>query len=467
LAAPPALIDHFRTSFSGLHSVFLLIRPSGTSTPPLAGLFVGSPGQDAGDVPDLRFLFDPQELNRAPEPAIAEPAEIRHAAVDAPSPAPRPQPKIEQRAPVPASPQKKTGRGLRIAVLAGILTVIAAGAYLVPKLIFRAAVPPQSVAVATFGTSQRHPETGTLGMKVNIETGGLRITWDQKSPRALAAVHGTLQIRDGQKFRDVSLNQAEIQHGNVIYLPQSDDLDLRLELVASDMTRYTDYIKVVGSAMPESRAFPQSREPVISLPPVSSKSAPTAPRPQNARSRTVARPFTPPHIASRQPVPQPSLPAPPQLTDVERAAHIANPGPLTTSHIASPQPPVSDRPAASAPVTPSSAPINESLRPTAQRAISKVTDPVLRKKTPVNLPSDLRKLAGNMIVMLRVTIDSDGHVLRTQPMGDKAGFKHNIALIVANSVRNWEFRPGEADGKPVRSDFDLQVVIRADGGLRQ
>ena len=64
-----------------------------------------------------------------------------------------------------------------------------------------------------------------------------------------------------------------------------------------------------------------------------------------------------------------------------------------------------------------------------------------------------------MIVVVRITVDQQGRVVDAVPKAEKIAFKSKVAGLVANAVRTWEFSPAELNGKPVRSDFEVQVAI--------
>lgn len=418
-------IEQFRNAFRGRHSVFLSIRP-GRGGAPIAEMYVGSPERGPGETPDLRFLLDPGQLDRQQEPRrqLAEPAGRDLA------------PAAQDLVPPEAS---DPGRSFRLPLMiGGAAVVVAALLYWRPQ---SKPAPVPDVPILTINPAagrNRLEGAAPLGLKVDVLPNALRVTWDRDSGLNQNAVHGTLQIRDGEKFRDISLAKSQLQNGSLLYVSQTDDLDLRLEIITPDMQRYTEFLKVIGAGMPRiARSVPE--DAVLRAPAAPSPKAAAQPPAQIA----AVKEFSPPQARSTLTAAAPGLLTPAPVIEAEKSTSSATlvPAPnLSTPGM--PQP----SPAASV---------------TAPAAARQFVEPVLVRRNSIGIPPGMRHLLPNVVmVKVRVTIDSEGRVVRSEPGPQKIGFQSNLAMVVAAGVRSWRFSPAQLNGKPVQSDMELQVAIR-------
>ena len=73
------------------------------------------------------------------------------------------------------------------------------------------------------------------------------------------------------------------------------------------------------------------------------------------------------------------------------------------------------------------------------------------------VPDSLRKsLSSELIVGLRLEIDSSGRVARVVRLGEYAGTSRYLANLAEAAARNWSFTPALRDGQPVASQYEVQ-----------
>jgi hypothetical protein len=111
--------------------------------------------------------------------------------------------------------------------------------------------------------------TGTgspLALQIESHSGQLLIRWDAASRLVAFARRGHITIRDGVDFHDFELSAAQVRSGKLVYLPASNNLDLRLDVEQPDGRRVGESVIFLappelmtaggGMTMPEISAAP-------------------------------------------------------------------------------------------------------------------------------------------------------------------------------------------------------------------
>jgi hypothetical protein len=158
---------------------------------------------------------------------------------------------------------------LRYLAIAVALLAIVGG-----TLIYRAlSGPPEVPAPAS-----------ALPLRLSIQQMGrqMDVTWDRESPSIQAAKRGVLEIEDGATRQQLALTAAQLRNGLVRYTRVTDQVNLKLEVFATETSSVTESTRVVAPGT----------EPVQAPLEVSQTPAATQPRP----------PVTPP--AAREPGPE-------------------------------------------------------------------------------------------------------------------------------------------------------------------
>lgn len=88
------------------------------------------------------------------------------------------------------------------------------------------------LAALTFYPQQNAVDAAafSLGLNATAANDNIHVRWNRDSPAIRAALHGRLEIRDGQYTKTVELESGALQTGSVMYPPLSDSVNLRLEL---------------------------------------------------------------------------------------------------------------------------------------------------------------------------------------------------------------------------------------------
>jgi hypothetical protein len=183
--------------------------------------------------------------------------------------------------------------------------------------------------------------------------------------------------------------------------------------------------------------------------------------PQQPRTVTATREFSP-LPAAEAPADDPiSLPAPPAAS----APVASQPGAAAAlATISSSPPPVPEPAPASQPVTPANSPAPErqqagaapaTAAPAAARVIQAVP---LRQSQPV-IPINLRGLITRPIAIeVRAMVDPSGRVVEARAT-DTAGLAGSLARLAENAARMWTYRPATYNGRPVLSEARIRFTF--------
>jgi hypothetical protein len=69
-----------------------------------------------------------------------------------------------------------------------------------------------------------------IGLHADGDGAGVRVQWDRKSRQVLNADHATLCVQDGTERRQVDLTGRQLDSSTVMYLPESERVNFRLEV---------------------------------------------------------------------------------------------------------------------------------------------------------------------------------------------------------------------------------------------
>jgi hypothetical protein len=84
-----------------------------------------------------------------------------------------------------------------------------------------------------------------LGFRAERAGPDIRLTWNGRLPVVASAHGGTLRINDGGAYRSVELSAAQTRSGSLVYSPQSDDVEFRLEIYGEQNRSYGEGMRVI------------------------------------------------------------------------------------------------------------------------------------------------------------------------------------------------------------------------------
>jgi hypothetical protein len=158
---------------------------------------------------------------------------------------------------LPVFPTQKRNKLLWILSLAVFL--LAAGATLIGAwLAGRSSAVPVVVQPAPKAASQGVE----LGMRVEVEGGNLRVSWNRETPATQFAKDAILQIDEGLQHRQLQLNAAQVADGSLLYKPASDDVTLHLEIQGAGTSRVSQTVRVVDGSKPQADFGSEGRPPL-------------------------------------------------------------------------------------------------------------------------------------------------------------------------------------------------------------
>jgi proteasome lid subunit RPN8/RPN11 len=302
--------------------VGLIVRPA-SFAPTRAGFFFrGADGGIHAQSSYLEFTLTPVAIDQAPLPTeipVTPPAVVT--APD-PSSVPATEPR-EQLQPEPPPPLRHTGGNWKWYAASLIVLAIAALGFWLPRPV--------------------HPD---LTLSATDVGGQLRIAWDGAAPSISQAKSGSMDIDDHGVRTQVTLTQADLRSGNLIYARQSSDVGIRLTVAvpgSPPLVETTRFLKpgAIGPSAAPSLPQTETTQAAAELPPQETKStAVPLPAPANSARRVVA--FRAPDRPARRSSPDAPGIAPPSIDNVPAA-----PPPGIASMLG---------PAASSPSAPAAAP---------------------------------------------------------------------------------------------------------------
>ncbi len=301
-----------------------------------------------------------------------------------------------------------------------------------------------------------------------------RITWDGASPAVLGAERGVLCITDGGAEHRIDLNRQQLANGNALYTPAADD-NLLVRLDVFDVANVT------------SESFRSQPYPVAPVPAV------TSPVPEPDRTVQMAIAKTSPPVSTQ---PKAGTPKPVQTAKITpgsgvpetRTVPVAPPpaqstAPLTPAPVVAAAPPVTKPHEITPALAPAPSPVvmpaaSVTVEETGENALRKafrvipglrkldkrreadyVAAVPLKQAAPTPPPSLRGELSEDVVVAVRVSIDTDGYVSRADLTG--ADVDSRLAELALNAARQWRFQPAHVDAKPTASKMLLRFRFRA------
>lgn len=405
-------------------SVLLLIRP-GQQAPATAGFFVWENGTMEQSSSYREFPLNRKSLAQQQVPILQVPGTRDTSVIEA------------VRDPeLPVSP-KRPGLTLNPWIWA---PVAAALVLLIVTMSHRKAAPAgngPSPAVARFG------QPPSLDLNAQRTGQAIRVSWNRSNPTVVDAERGVLWIKDGESEQRLELDSRQLTTGTVMYWPSSSDVNFRLEVFSAS--------KFASESL---RAY---------LGP---------PEPKTSREAGASAPRTPP---AAEPGTQAALQTRARILDLGDGSP-AEPPPTSPVAVAAIVP--SKLPAEPTPTQKDTAPISIAVEPVEESGLRKAIQTIpgtqalqqakgvtgftpakaIQKVTP-KLSAALKKnISGEVPVDLRVSIDEEGNIFRTEVLPGKAD--NRLLTLASDAAKRWRFEPARVNSKPVSSKVVLHFMFR-------
>jgi len=474
------------TAFSNPHHVFLLIQTN-DSGPATATFFFWDEGRICGDFSFLEFPFDATLL------AAAEQQRIETARLKA-------KPAVMVAEASDHSGKRRKSRRNAILGLAVFLLSGAVGGGVVWKLgllpsglNFRAAKSAAPVSVPA--------APGSIGLQAERHNGDLKLTWDRQSPLIGSAISGTLVIEDGAAKREIRLDAGMVHSGSLLYSPVGDQIQMQLTVEGPQQQTTTETVLVLLSnpGTPQSQVLNIKSVPATPAPrtPASHKAVPEAPATSALADAAPLEAANQPDLdASAVALPKLEAPAPPPAQTVlpradsrqqasaagpppaASSSTVSRPAPLPENKTAVPAPNPAIQPARSMGVTPT-APVSSPPPATPGEAGSYTSAAVPRQDAVSRAPQPSQQIAPNgdfhppeairqvmpslpgasrpaiyktEIVMIKVSIDQNGKVVRAVPSPNQKVLQL-LLMAAETAARQWHFKPARIGDRPVPSEM--------------
>jgi hypothetical protein len=101
-----------------------------------------------------------------------------------------------------------------------------------------------------------------LGMRVEVEGGHLRVSWNRQTPAMQLMKYAILQIDEGLQHRQLTLAAAQIADGSILYKPASDDVTFHLEIHGDGTSVVSQSVRVVDGSKPQPDLGSAGRPPL-------------------------------------------------------------------------------------------------------------------------------------------------------------------------------------------------------------
>ncbi len=452
LSIGEADLASMRRYLSDPASVLMLIRPS-PDTYATAGIFLWESTMQQPSSSHREIPLNRKSLEAEGVPLVQHPAAQDASGVEA------------VREPEPESQPRKPIFRSNPWVLAALAVIVLA---LLPTLIRRkaginASRPP---AVAQFG------QTAALDLNAQRSDKSLRVTWNRVSPPIVDAERGVLWIKDGANEQRIDLDPRQLTTGSVIYWPNSRDVTFRLEVFgiskfASESVRALySTPEVAPVAIATNRADVKTEVKNTAANPVTN----TTPKTVETRARTKDEATTP--NATPAPATQPPETLAAKTSEPPSALVPASASPVAERTEFIPEQRVALKNAIAG-TTVDVEPVDESgLRKVVQtipglrslqrnryKAGDHFTPAKAIKRVTPAVPAALRSgITGEVPVDLRVSIDEEGNIFRTEVLSGKAD--NRLLNLAADAAKRWRFEPARIDAKPVPSKVLLHFTFK-------
>lgn len=100
-----------------------------------------------------------------------------------------------------------------------------------------------------------------LGLRVDVQPGGLRVSWTPEVSVVQSASQATLRIDEALQHRDIHLDPSQMADGSILYRPSSDDVTFRLELQRPGNSSLSQTARVVGASKSQTDMDPKAGSP--------------------------------------------------------------------------------------------------------------------------------------------------------------------------------------------------------------
>ena len=372
----------------------------------------------------------------APQPTVAPIPRARSTVFPANVPPPAPVPAWDvpgqSEAPSVMTLVDKIPGGKNSLLIAGAVIAIAG---ISVGLVLRSHRPakPQVVAAAVQPVAPAATQASNFPLQLQVEpqsNGSINVRWNPQSTLIVQAREGRLVITESnQKPRTIAVALEQLKFGHLTYQPQSERVELRLEVVDQSGSTAEESVLALGPVGGnKTQQTPSGQTPA----PQTTQEAAVQPASQAAppqTGRAAVREFTPPS-ARRIPEQRAIVDAPPALPNA--AVPVPLIGALTPGTIAPPPP------------TPAAQPIQVASSLQAANLIKKVTPlyPPLAKSAHVQGSVRFTALIGMDGAIRNLEVTSGPPLLR-QPAID--------------AVKQWVYRPTLLNGKPIEVVTQIEV----------
>jgi outer membrane biosynthesis protein TonB len=293
-------------------------------------------------------------------------------------------------------------------------------------------------------------------LNLNAEKDGyrLRFTWNRTAPPIVEAERGVLWIKDGPGEQRLELDRRQLGIGSVIYWPVSNDVDFRLEVFGVSKIVSESVRSYTGPPLPKPAAvlaeLPKPAAAVVEQP----KPIPVQTVAQETRNRTPPITDAPLKETVDPPV------------DKSEALNLEETNTVQAPPAPPPRLPKKLEPLpGTLPATRASAMVamepiaqfgqRQERRRTAERFIA--AKPIVQV-TPT-IPASVRNsFRGEVPVDLRVSVDKEGNVFRSEVLPGRAD--NRLLNLAADAAKRWRFMPARIDAKPVPSTVVLHFTFK-------
>jgi hypothetical protein len=326
-------------------------------------------------------------------------------------------------------------------------------------------------------------QAGAQKLDVYVSRKGtdLEVTWNPASPAIRVATRGFLFINDGGERTQVFLEESHLQTGRLLYVPRTNDVDVRLEIMLSGGQIVRESLRVLGagSRALDTRnriAVPQAQETRFESREQNTAARQVAPAAPTASDPPVASPSTASGLnRSFSPAAQPAYPVgsariegPPDLAIGGMQDAKPVPEPVLLRSLPSYR---NDSPAAPKPTTPSPRESERTTSAAPEATItaansSSTTSPLIAPAVPVqkvniNLPGTVRAmLQREVTIEVKVRIDETGRVIKADSVRQSSPLHIHLARLAENTAYMWRFSPAREGNRSIASDYLIIFKFR-------
>jgi TonB family protein len=452
----PEDLSLIREFFPDRSNVFLVVR-SDKTTHPTAGFFFWEGDCIFAACSFMEFDFDEKKL-ASPSYAAAEVATVPNAGDQAPQ---QPVSSSDQTTqahlglptyePAASYVRNQAGKdapqwrrwflGAGIAAGFGLL-----GAYfLISRPIGSSLTASEPIPART---TIRAPES--VGLMVSRSGADIGIVWNGQAPLITGARVAVLTIDDGGFRRDVPLTPDQLRSSRLVYTPQTDTVEVALEIFANDGRVTRENVIAVANAGTSAPTATRARPLQMEIQVEKSAAEPRDPSESQERHGGAIREFVPPAVRVEPIAPLAEAPIPPALAVRMDAPRM--------------DPPVVERPVQTIPApVPLEAPHSLSVKPSEQ--IQVLSQPPVQPAVPVRqvkpvLPRNVKAmLTSRANVKVRIQVDATGKVTGAEAVAPIGSLERFLGAAAASAARMWTFEPAMAGQRKVPSELTLEFTF--------